>query len=424
MGNSFGFGSSEDDQDMLSDVHRALKPGGILVMDYVDAEWMRSNFSPRRWEWLDTDALSPTTAHKKLVALRERELSPDNKRLASREIVIDLAGPTVHQDLFYCVQLYSLAEMQKLLETAGLSMQDQDCAVLTGTKREGPTDLGMMEHRQLVIAQKPQLLPNETLDPQGADTYIHPHLFQSSDPHKGRILRVSAPVPAGTMVFADAPYALVPAIDPASKDALLCSNLMCRRRVPQDTQYVSCPNSCIRDVVWCNSNCRSGDQARHDFECTWLKEHGTVLRQNEGEYDFAMLWIVVRLLAGWHLEMDSSCKPRQRYPWDDRFKRGWQAIEDLCSNRDLWPDSKIQHWKYLIQASFSHQPAFPPADELLTLICKEELNSFGLHPGVTGAIPASPQIRRGPAYGLGVYPRAAMACHSCIPNVSPPAAAS
>jgi ubiquinone/menaquinone biosynthesis C-methylase UbiE len=28
MGNSFGFGSSEDDQDMLSDVHRALKPGG------------------------------------------------------------------------------------------------------------------------------------------------------------------------------------------------------------------------------------------------------------------------------------------------------------------------------------------------------------------------------------------------------------
>lgn len=167
----------------------------------------------------------------------------------------------------------------------------------------------------------------------------------------------------------------------------------------------------------CNSACRIQDQARHDFECSWLKEHGVTLRQREGEYDFCMLWLVVRLLAARRLEMEYDPTSHERYGWEDRFKRGWQAIEEFSTNRHLWPDATIQHWKYLIQTYLRNFPGFPGPTELLGLICREEINSFGLYPGITGTLPPGQQRKRGQQYGLGCYPRATMLNHSCVPNV-------
>ena len=42
-------------------------------------------FDRSGWEWLE--------GKERMLACRERELSPDNTMLASREIVIDLDGP-------------------------------------------------------------------------------------------------------------------------------------------------------------------------------------------------------------------------------------------------------------------------------------------------------------------------------------------
>jgi SAM-dependent methyltransferase len=87
LGNSFGHCSDEGDLEALREVYRVLKLGGIFIIDHVDGSWIRSNLSQSGWEWLE--------GKKTLLACRERELSPDKTLLASREIVIDLEGPTI-----------------------------------------------------------------------------------------------------------------------------------------------------------------------------------------------------------------------------------------------------------------------------------------------------------------------------------------
>ncbi len=47
MGNSFGyFDREEDDVQVLEAVKRVLVPSGMVVMDLVDGEWIRSHFEP------------------------------------------------------------------------------------------------------------------------------------------------------------------------------------------------------------------------------------------------------------------------------------------------------------------------------------------------------------------------------------------
>jgi D-alanine-D-alanine ligase len=49
LGNSFGyFDRPEDDLAVLEAVKRALASGGVLIMDLMDGEWMRSHLRPAR----------------------------------------------------------------------------------------------------------------------------------------------------------------------------------------------------------------------------------------------------------------------------------------------------------------------------------------------------------------------------------------
>ncbi|RDW83818.1 uncharacterized protein DSM5745_04144 [Aspergillus mulundensis] len=430
MGNSFGHGSRDDDLNLLCEAHRVLKPGGVLVIDYVDGDWMRENATASGWEWLGKDHFIPGQDGKPVLALRERELSPDGNCLASREIVLDLAGGSdaVLQDLFYAVQLYGMNEMQYLLSRAGLRVLESEgkqisAPVPDGQNQGAAQDMGMMEHRQLVVAQKPDSSLSG-LDLQDEDTYIHPHVSQSRDKIKGRLLRATGPIQAGAVVIADAPYALVPTVPPDRNDALLCSNLLCRRRVPLG-HGERCPNSCVQDIIWCNAHCQAADQARHDYECAWLKHHAAEIRQEHSEEDFAMLWIIIRMLAGWHLELELNANkdtPEQTHlQWSDRFNRGWSAIEAMLGSQDIWPAHTVQRWRGLVDKYLCVQdPLFPfqsgvDTDFIVTLICKEESNTFGLYNAVTG--PRETQPERGLSYGLGCYPRATMANHSCDPNL-------
>ncbi|KAL4905363.1 hypothetical protein BDW74DRAFT_177737 [Aspergillus multicolor] len=266
------------------------------------------------------------------------------------------------------------------------------------------------------------------LNSQDTEIYIHPALSQTELPQKGRALVVAAPVPAGTMLIADTPYALIPIVPPDRKEeGIICSNLICRARVPQDGNAVYCPRACMSAVLWCNAHCWDIDQARHNFECAWLDTYGNRIRQKEGQSDFVLLWVVVRMLAARVLELNATAeidhyqKKREEYssfPWEDRFERHWVAVESMRSNREQWPPTKIEHWRNLVTEYLSDDQLLPgllPADEMLNLIFKAIVNTYDLYDVPTG--PASIQQKQGPAYGLGVYPRATWVNHSCVPNI-------
>ncbi|UCH75284.1 MAG: methyltransferase domain-containing protein [Rhodospirillales bacterium] len=145
MGNSFGyFERHEDDMAVLLAVKAALKPGGIFGIDITDGSWMRENFEPRSWEWIDQNQF----------VCRERSLSADGDRLISREVVTH-AERGVIADQLYAERLYSRDAIEGLLAAAGF----QDITFhqgIAGSSTRGQ-DLGMMAHRLFVTCEAPPL---------------------------------------------------------------------------------------------------------------------------------------------------------------------------------------------------------------------------------------------------------------------------
>jgi D-alanine-D-alanine ligase len=152
MGNSFGyFADDNNDKKVLNEINRILAPGGRLVLDLTDGGYMRDNFAERSWEWVDD----------KTFVCRERQLSKDNLRLVSREI-ITVTGKGVIRDQFYQERLYNREELNQLIMQAGLEAtidetpaNSPDSIITIGkelSKRK--EDLGMMEQRMLVMAKK------------------------------------------------------------------------------------------------------------------------------------------------------------------------------------------------------------------------------------------------------------------------------
>ncbi|KAI9140699.1 hypothetical protein BKA69DRAFT_1125441 [Paraphysoderma sedebokerense] len=177
MGNSFGyFSSTTSDLQVLKECSRVLKkseqnPTGYLILDLTDGYYMKHNFSPRTWEWIDDSTF----------VCRERQLSKDGKCLVSREVVTETAKGVV-RDQFYMERLYERDEVEMLLEMGGFGTvkEKTDGAKETAEKVEGvevvtaakelskrKEDLGMMEQRMLVFAVKEKdYLPLPSASPQ------------------------------------------------------------------------------------------------------------------------------------------------------------------------------------------------------------------------------------------------------------------
>ena len=153
LGNSFGyFDKAEDDLRVLQGIARVLEPSGRVFIDVADGSWIRENFEPRSWEWIDGTQF----------VCRERSLSVDRTRLISREVVVH-SEKGVLVDQFYAERLYEIDQISNLLEQAGFA----EVEVLGDleTKSQRNQDLGMMERRIRVIARtptwkKPRSLPS------------------------------------------------------------------------------------------------------------------------------------------------------------------------------------------------------------------------------------------------------------------------
>ncbi len=145
MGNSFGyFERDEDDLAVLLAVKAGLKPGGIFSIDIADGSWMRENFEPRSWEWIDQNQF----------VCRERSLSSDGDRLVSREVVTH-AERGVIADQLYAERLYLRDAIEALLAAAGFK-GIKFHQTITGTSTRGQ-DLGMMAHRLFLTCEAPPL---------------------------------------------------------------------------------------------------------------------------------------------------------------------------------------------------------------------------------------------------------------------------
>jgi D-alanine-D-alanine ligase len=140
LGNSFGyFETIQDDLRVLKEVLRVLKPWGRLLIDIADGEYLKENFQPRSWEWID----------KKHFVCRERSPSLDGQRLISREVITHV-GKGVIADQFYAERLYTKESLIGLLETSGLSDSTFHGEISPDSKRN--QDLGMMQRRLIAAA--------------------------------------------------------------------------------------------------------------------------------------------------------------------------------------------------------------------------------------------------------------------------------
>ena len=145
MGNSFGYiDREEDDVAVLAQVRRVLKPNGVLALDLVDGEWMRRNYEPRSWEWIDQNQF----------VCRERTLAADGQRLITREVVVH-AERGVIADQFYAERLYSPQRLEELLDAVGFTGVRLHPGPETESARN--QDLGMLARRMFVTAVAPRL---------------------------------------------------------------------------------------------------------------------------------------------------------------------------------------------------------------------------------------------------------------------------
>ena len=141
LGNSFGyFETIQDDIRVLKEVFRVLKPWGRLLIDVTDGEYLKKNFQPRSWEWID----------KKHFVCRERSLSVDSNRLISREVIVN-SEKGVIADQFYAERLYSRENIEKLMALIGFNDFTFHGEIATDSKRN--QDLGMMKQRIILTSK-------------------------------------------------------------------------------------------------------------------------------------------------------------------------------------------------------------------------------------------------------------------------------
>ncbi|MBN2274684.1 MAG: methyltransferase domain-containing protein [Bacteroidales bacterium] len=140
LGNSFGyFESLDDDMKILREVFRVLKPNGRFLIDVADGNYLRDNYNPRSWEWIDN----------KHFVCRERSLASDKQRLISREVISNIHKGVI-VDQFYAERLYSHESLQEILTQCGYKDISFMGNYTTDSKRN--QDLGMMERRIIVTA--------------------------------------------------------------------------------------------------------------------------------------------------------------------------------------------------------------------------------------------------------------------------------
>ena len=142
LGNSFGyFECASDDEAMLRDIRRVLRPDGKILLDVSDGNHIKQRFEPRSWEWIAED----------MFTCRERVLSAAGDQLITREITTHVERGVI-ADRFYAERLYESSAMYALLTHSGFVVLEAPAGFASTSTRN--QDLGMMAQRLIFVGQK------------------------------------------------------------------------------------------------------------------------------------------------------------------------------------------------------------------------------------------------------------------------------
>jgi D-alanine-D-alanine ligase len=140
LGNSLGY-IIDDSADffIMQECLRLLKPGGWLLLDVTDGRAVREKIAPLAWHEIEAD----------IVVCRQRELN--NDRILAREMVLSKEKGLI-RDKTYGIRLYEPQQLVALMTRAGFAKQKVHTDFLSRSSEE---DLGCMNHRLVITAQKP-----------------------------------------------------------------------------------------------------------------------------------------------------------------------------------------------------------------------------------------------------------------------------
>ena len=107
---SFGyFASRREDRRVLSEIRRVLRPGGVYLLDFLNAEQVRSELVPEEERTVEGRTVVQTREIREGHVVKRIEIRPEGRREA----------PKVYHER---VRLYEPGELTELLEAAGLSV--------------------------------------------------------------------------------------------------------------------------------------------------------------------------------------------------------------------------------------------------------------------------------------------------------------
>jgi D-alanine-D-alanine ligase len=139
LGNSLGYAADAgDDLEIVRQAHRLLDTTGWIAIDVTDGDVVRQQFIPNAWHEIGED----------IVVCRQRELK--GNRICARELVIEKNSGVV-RDRTYGMRLYGGSALKALVSKAGF---DNVCLHKDFSAYQGDGDVGFMNHRMIVTAQK------------------------------------------------------------------------------------------------------------------------------------------------------------------------------------------------------------------------------------------------------------------------------
>lgn len=119
---SFGYFSDVENERVLANLARALKPGGRFLIEMTNRDWILTHPRQRTWTQRDDGAL----------LMEETSLDLRTSRVTTRQTLIEPAGGGARVQKEYDLRVYTCAELVAMFARHGLEVRE----VWGGAERE------------------------------------------------------------------------------------------------------------------------------------------------------------------------------------------------------------------------------------------------------------------------------------------------